>query len=52
MAPPEPARSCSDLEMGQLHTQVGFEQHFPAEEHSLLTAAGGPVHGDTRFFKD
>lgn len=43
----EPARSCLDLETGQLHTEVGSEQHVPAGEHILLTAAVGPLHGDT-----
>lgn len=35
---PEPTQGCSDLEMGQLHSQVGSEQHVPAEDHNLLTA--------------
>lgn len=45
---PEPTWNCSDLKMEQLHTQVGSEQHVPAEDHILLTA----MHGDARFFKD
>lgn len=41
---PEPTQGCSDLEMGLLHSQVGSEQHVPAEDHNLLTAVHGDAH--------